>query len=412
MKKLFAAFAMPFVIAVAAPAAPVWGEEPDGLVLPPGFHASVVADGLGSIRHLAIRGNGDIFVSTRHAPAQPSTGIIAIRLGPDHKAVQTIHFSDVEQGTGIRFHLGYLYASSNNAVYRFGFNANDLTPISPPEVIVKDLPSSNHAIAFDDRGGLYVSVDGGGNICADPKAPKDVKPVGLRPCPLLETHAGVWRFADTKTGQSFAEGEHYATGIRNMSAMDWKANDALYGAMHGRDGTHAAFPDVVSASDDDAIGDEMHRMVKGTDFGWPYSYYDGARKIRLLSPEYGGDGKTRAPGEAPVVSFQPQRPAVLDLAFYSGHKFPARYQGGAFVAMHGGEGDGVHTGYDIVFVPFNGARAGTPVVFADGFAGPTPDYKNVKRAAYRPVGLATGPDGALYVADSSKGRIWRIAYGE
>ena len=52
----------------------------------------------------------------------------------------------------------------------------------------------------------------------------------------------------------------------------------------------------MSASDDDAIGDEMHRMVKGTDFGWPYSYYDGARKMRLLAPEYGGDGKTTAEG--------------------------------------------------------------------------------------------------------------------
>jgi len=51
-------------------------------------------------------------------------------------------------------------------------------------------------------------------------------------------------------------------------------------------------------------------------------------------------------------------------------------------------------------------------VFADGFAGPSPDYKNTKKAAYRPLGLAVGPDGALYVADSTKGRIWRIAYGE
>jgi hypothetical protein len=61
MKKLFAAA---FVITVAAPVAQA--EEPDGLILPPGFHASVVADGLGPIRHLAVRGNGDIFVSTRH----------------------------------------------------------------------------------------------------------------------------------------------------------------------------------------------------------------------------------------------------------------------------------------------------------------------------------------------------------
>ena len=29
---------------------------------------------------------------------------------------------------------------------------------------------------------------------------------------------------------------------------------------------------------------------------------------------------------------------------------------------------------------------------------------------YRPVGLAVGPDGSLYVSDSQKGRVWRISY--
>jgi hypothetical protein len=48
--------------------------------------------GLGTIRD-----NGDIYVSTRHGRKQTSTGIIALRLDPDHKAIQIEHFNDVDQ---------------------------------------------------------------------------------------------------------------------------------------------------------------------------------------------------------------------------------------------------------------------------------------------------------------------------
>ena len=54
--------------------------------------------------------------------------------------------------------------------------------------------------------------------------------------------------------------------------------------------------------------------------------------------------------------------------------------------------------------------AGAPSVFANGFAGPTADHRNVSKAQYRPNGLAFGPDGALFVLDSVKGRLWRISY--
>lgn len=409
------------IAALLLAAAPALAAEPDGLTLPPGFHASVVADGLGSIRHMAVRDNGDIYISTRHGRDQPSVGIVALRLGPDHKAIQTEHFSSIDQGTGIAIHKGALYAASGTGVYRIALG-DTLVPAATPELMVDGLAATNHPIAFDSKGGLYVGIDGGGGAsnCPDPATPKDAKPKGLNPCPLLETRGGIWRFDDSRPGQSLADGEHFATGVRNSSAMDWRQGDALYAAWHGRDATAKTWPEYLSAADDDAIADEMFRVTKGTDMGWPYTYWDGARGIRLMAPDYGGDGRTQAPAgkyATPVAAFQPMRPAVLDLTFYDGRQFPRMYRGGAFLAMHGGGSDGTvlpggHAGYNVIFVPFTGKKAGKPVVFADGFAGADASTKNVKTAAYRPVAVAVGADGALYVADSNKGRIWRISYGE
>jgi glucose/arabinose dehydrogenase len=160
----------------------------------------------------------------------------------------------------------------------------------------------------------------------------------------------------------------------------------------------------------------MYRIAKGGDWGWPYSYYDGARNIRLVAPEYGGDNKTVAQAYSKPAALLPGHSAPLDMVFYNGTQFPRSYRGGAFVAFHGGAGPNTeagYNGYNITFLSFDRrGKVGSAIVFADGFAGPAPGDRSPAKAKYRPVGETVGPDGALYVADSEKGRIWRIYYGD
>src|SRR5208282_5111268 len=124
-------------------------------------------------------------------------------------------------------------------------------------------------------------------------------------------------------------------------------------------------------------------------------------KLRLISPDYGGDGKTSpAPGtySTPVLTFQNRRPAPVDIQFYTGKSFPASYRNGAFIVLHGTQPP--RNGYNVVFVPFDKKGvAGAPTVFADGFSPVDPAGAAPARPRYRPVAAAVAPDGALFIAD-------------
>jgi mono/diheme cytochrome c family protein len=159
----------------------------------------------------------------------------------------------------------------------------------------------------------------------------------------------------------------------------------------------------------------MHVLREGGSFGWPFTYWDPRKSARMLAPEYGGDNQKRAEAGKypdPLVAF-PAHWAPLQMAFYGGDQFPAKYRGGAFVAFHGSwnRAPRPQRGYNVAFVPFgaNGMPSGGYEVFADGFAGKD-EFTAVRDARFRPSGLAVGPDGSLYVADSVRGRVWRIFY--
>jgi glucose/arabinose dehydrogenase len=55
----------------------------------------------------------------------------------------------------------------------------------------------------------------------------------------------------------------------------------------------------------------------------------------------------------------------------------------------------------------DGKVSGDWEVFIPDFVGPEP-VKNPGQAAYRPTGLAEGPDGSIYITEDKQGRIWKV----
>ena len=400
--------------------------DPDdgGLFLPDGFSALVVVDSLpGKARHLAVRDNGDLYVKNRYSVGQASVTALRDTDG-DGKADTIATFSDAPRsigyGASARIHNNYLYFSTELMVYRYALTSDALVPESEREVILTDenpLGMREHVtkpLVFDDQGYLYIPFGGPSNACQEPMRTPGAP--GQDPCPQLENSAGIWRFDATKTGLTQKDGERFATGIRSVVAMEWNPLDnTLYAVMHGRDDLLRLWPEVYSPWQSALLpSEELLRVTQGADFGWPYCYYDQLQAKKVLGPEYGGDGTIVgrcSEYDDPVMGF-PGHWAPNDLLFYTGDQFPERYQQGAFIAFHGSTNRAPYpqSGYFIGFIPFkDGTPTGDFEVFADGFAG-VDTIMNVSDAIYRPMGLAMGPDGSLYIGDTEKGKIWRVMY--
>jgi len=385
------------------------------LALPEGFKATVFADGLGKARHITVSSAGYVYVKLN----SDKKGKTIVRLqdsNGDGVADQEIDFGSFK-GTGIGIKNGYLYASSDVDVYRFKLNEDgSVTNPSGPEKIISGLISRGEheakAFALDNAGNIYVNIGAYSNSCqvADRKNGSP----GIKPCPILDSAAGIWQFRTDKMNQTYSDGVRYATGLRNVVGLDWNTTtNTLFVMQHGRDQL-TMFPQYYNDKRNAELPAEcMYEIHKGDNAGWPYIYYDPVQNKKILEPEYGGDGVKTAGEDAinPVVAF-PAHLAPNGLLFYTGNQFPEKYRNGAFIAFHGSwnRAPEPQEGFYVAFVPFsNGKPSGKWEIFANGFSGGA-DKTASGNAVHRPCGLAQGPDGSLYVTDDSKGTIWKITY--
>ncbi len=387
-----------------------------GLKLPQGFGALKVADGLGEARHLAITPQGDIYVKLSDLKSGKTIYYLHDEDG-DGKAETKTGFGNFK-GTGMAIKNGYLYASSDEEVFRYKLDAgNKVIDADNPEKIITGLLSRHEheakAIALDNNGNIYVNIGAYSNACQEKDRTKGSP--GIIPCPILDSAGGIWQFKADKLNQTYGDGIRYATGLRNVVGLDWNSNtNSLFVMQHGRDQLHDLFPNLYDTKQSAELPAEcMYELHQGSNCGWPYIYYDQFQKKKILNPEYGGDGKKEGDAsiQDPVVAF-PGHMAPNGLLFYTGSMFPEKYKNGAFIAFHGSwnRSPEPQKGYFVAFVPFkDGKPSGDWEIFADNFAGGD-TFVSPGKAKHRPCGLAQGPDGSLYVSDDSGGTLYRIIY--
>ncbi len=402
--------------------------DDSGLTLPPGFCATVFADDIGHARHMAVAPNGVVYVNTwsgryyGNRPPHPGGFLVALQdKAGTGKADVIERFGETAQtggagGLGIALYKGYIYAEINDRIVRYLLRPGAIVPKDAPETVVSGLPLGGdhpmHPFVIDAKGSLYVDVATATNACQSQN--RRAGSLGSDPCTELVTRGGVWLFDAGKTNQVFSPAQRFATGIRNAEGLAIDASGRVFVTQHGRDQLHMNWPELYKPEEEATQpAEELLLLKSGGDYGWPECYYDAIAQKRVLAPEYGGDGGKKvgicADKIAPVAAF-PAHWAPNGMALYGKGQFPSRYHNGVFIAFHGSWDRAPYPqgGYNVVFQPLNGDHAsGACEIFADGFAGPV---KTPAGAVHRPSGVAVGPEGALYVSDDVRGRIYRIVY--
>ena len=355
--------------------------RPEGVMpkAPDGFKVEFYATGLNEPRQIRTAPNGDFFV------AESGKGEILIFRGRDKegKPEQTSTFATgLKRPFGVNFYPAgpnpqWVYVGNTDSVIRFPYKSGDLKATGPGVAIVPELPANgNHwtrdVVFSKDGKSMYVAVGSVDNV--DERGPN-------------EHRANILEY--TPDGKFVGI---YASGIRNPVGLGVNPETGeVWCSVNERD-----------ELGDNLVPDYITHVQKGGFYGWPWYYIGGHQDPR----HEGKHPELKDRVIVPDILLQPHN-ASLGLTFYDGTQFPKEYQGDLFAAEHGSWNRAVRSGYEVVRVPLDkGHGSGVYQDFLTGFV-------NADGNAWgRPVGVAVGKDGALYVTDDGAKVIWRVSYGK
>lgn len=337
--------------------------------LPPGFSVQLYAADLPRARFLRFTAAGDLLVSRPHAG-----DIVLLRRDADGDGKpdgRTTLLDGLSRPHGLDIAAGWLYVGESTRIGRAPFDSGSGRLTGPYEPLVEGLTDNgNHwskTLRIGPDGALYLAQGSTCNVCTeeDPR------------------RATLMRFAADGSG-----GQVIAQGLRNSVGFDWAPwSGELYATDNGRDLLGDDFPPC-----------ELNRIEPGGFYGWPY--YNGAN---VPDPDMGADphAAQRDP-IAPVHGFAAHN-APLGITFPDTSAWPPAYRRSALVALHGSWNRSEPDGYKVVSLHWtdNGIEERD---FLSGF-------NRDGDISGRPVDIAQGPDGSIYISDDYAGAIYRVSYG-
>ena len=361
--------------------------------LPPGFSISLYAV-VPDARHMAVAPSTNmLFVGTRKTTVWAVTDRNSDGIADEVKSfAPSLKFSNPNGVCWTKD--GFLIVAEHNRVLNFpaaeffyeGPDVAVIEVVGQGKLVPPEEESYNHGertCRVSDDGKLHITLGQPYNVQPKEKVAL-YEQLGIGGMIRLNPFDGSGR-------------EVVARGVRNSVGMD----------INPKDKTVWFTDNQTDGMGDDTPPGELNRITKagGEHFGYPFIHGNNVQIAGTSAAPDLKDMKAPANWTKPQIEF-PAHQAQLGMTFYNGKQFPAKYQGGIFVAAHGSWNRTKPSGALINFVSLKAdGTADKSEVFADGFLdADTGLYRG------RPVDVAVMKDGSLLISDDFAGALYRVTY--